>query len=229
MSSSSSSSSSSETESDWDPGTEAVFTITTTPLKCNRIVEFMGEALQYQSIYEKRTSPWEREKWKELDEFTIDEKLVDRVYYLRHTDDVGDREFDLVGRMEYNNNQKVYFILRAGCDFTGCNCQGGGSVFVTLDPQQLLHSLLPHHMPNDIWEFMVQEDGLNVESLEGNMGSPPKLLHLCNQTIYKHRNILAPLAALLPPLIATNVDEYIKWKDTVTTTMKKNDSEDELL
>ena len=60
--------SSSDTESDWDPGTEKVFTSTTTTTP---IIPFVGEALLYHSFFEKRKPPWEMDIWN-LDDFTID-------------------------------------------------------------------------------------------------------------------------------------------------------------
>ena len=87
--------------------------------------------------------------------------------------------------------------------------------WVSRDPQHLLNSLLPHHLPNEICEFMVREDGLDVELpwLMAMLKNAPPLKFLCHQTVYEHREILAPLAAeLLPARIATSVDEFIRWR-----------------
>lgn len=197
------------------------------------ILEVVAEAMGYQYMFTKRTSPWEMVEWTEgeLNSFNIDKNKIDRVYYIYGFDTgVSDRNYTLLARMRYGP-RKAYFILNAGCDFTGFSCQGGGEIYVTFDPQIFLKSIVTsEHRPHDIWTSMV-EDGLAVDEPtpfellpERLWSSAPMLKYLCHQAVYNHQDTLAPEAAkTLPKILADSVDEFIR---TRTTRDHYNDCED---
>ena len=93
------------------------------------IWDVVGEALPWQKLFLRKTSPWEMEEWEpgELESYTIEDEWLDRVYYIYGFDGfgVGDRDYTLLGRMRYGSRMS-YFALEAGCDLTGFACQGGG-------------------------------------------------------------------------------------------------------
>jgi len=97
------------------------------------IEEAIGEALLYQHMFEKRTSPWEMQTWdyEDLQNFTIKLKRIDRLYYIYNfDDDVSSRSYEIIVRMSYKK-EKVFVHMTAGCDFTGFDCQGGGEIYIT--------------------------------------------------------------------------------------------------
>nr|XP_053646493.1 uncharacterized protein LOC128698324 [Cherax quadricarinatus] len=135
-----------------------------TPFSPQDIEDLIGTALIYQYMFTKSTSPWERSHWtdRELEGFEIDLEAVDRLYYVHHADDgVSGREFEFAGRMEYHNHP-VYVKMSAGCDFTGFDCQGGGSIYISRDAQIFLEAILEdEYQPRSILQAMLQ-DGLQV-------------------------------------------------------------------
>ena len=65
------------------------------------IYDYVGYALMYQYMLEKRTTPWEKDLWDydQLQNFTIELEQVDRLYYIYYTDDIIDGEqFKLAAR-----------------------------------------------------------------------------------------------------------------------------------
>lgn len=188
------------------------------------IADSLGEALAYQYLYEKRTSPWERASWDEdaLDDFEIQVDMIDRLYHIHHYDDgVSGRDYELVVRTVHKE-KVIYAKLTAGCDFTGFECQGGGEIYVTLDAQIFLKSVLTKDINlHGIWKSMV-DDGLEVEEPSTfdllptrAWNNVPMLKFLCHMKVYDERDKLRERAALtLPKILAQSVDEFLKTRET---------------
>ena len=70
--------------------------------------KYVGGALAYQYMFDKRTTPWERKNWDEdeLQKFEIDLQDIDRLYHIYRRSDEGGSEYRLIGRMEYKNLKK---------------------------------------------------------------------------------------------------------------------------
>ena len=189
------------------------------------IWDVVGEALGWQKLFIRKTSPWEMVEWGpgELESYMVDDDGLDRVYYTYEFDGhgVGDREYTLLGRMRYGSRTS-YFALEASCDFTGFTCQGGGYIYVTFDPQIFLKSVVtPRQNPYKIWTFMV-EDGLKVDEPTPFdlvpvrlWKSVPMLKYLCHQTVYDHRDTLAGEATkVLPRILVDSIEEFIRTRTT---------------
>ena len=189
------------------------------------IWDVVGEALPWQKLFIRKTSPWEMVEWEpgELESYTVEDDRVDRVYYIYGFDGFGvdGRDYTLLGRMRYGSRMS-YFALEAGCDFTGFDCQGGGYIYVTFDPQIFLKSVVTScQNPHKIWRFMV-EDGLKVDEPTPFdlvpvrlWKSVPMLKCLCHQTVYNHQETLAHEAARnLPKTLADSIEEFIKTRTT---------------
>ena len=189
------------------------------------IWDVVGEALAWQELFIRKTSPWEMVEWEpgELESYKVDDNRVDRVYYIYEFDGfgVGHREYTLLGRMRYGSRMS-YFALEASCDFTGFTCQGGGFIYVTFDPKIFLKSVVtPCQNPHKIWTFML-EDGLELDEptpfdlLPVRLWkSVPMLKYLCHQTVYNHRDTLADEAArTLPRMLADSIEEFIRTRTT---------------
>ncbi|KAG7177512.1 hypothetical protein Hamer_G025157 [Homarus americanus] len=187
------------------------------------IDELIGTAFCYQYMFDKRTSPWEMCEWRdgELEDFEIDLEVVDRLYYISHCDDgVSGRDFEFAGRMEYNGRH-VYIKMSAGCDYTGFECQGGGEIYITFDPQIFLKSIITNeYQPHDIWGVMA-EDGLQVEEpssfdlLQSKAwNNVPMLKFLCHMAVYDHKDTLTHYPYNLPRPVAASVEEFIRTRET---------------
>lgn len=188
------------------------------------IVKLVGEALQAQSLFEKRTSPWERASWddQDLENFKIQADMIQRLYYIDHYDDgISVREFELAVKTVHKG-KVVYASMTAGCDCTGFYCQGDGEIYVTRDAQIFLKSILRTDIDlHNIWKSMVA-DGLNVEEPSSfdllpmrQWNNVPMLKFLCHMKVYDERDKLRELASLvLPKILAQSVEEFLKTRET---------------
>nr|BDT62727.1 MAG: hypothetical protein [Metapenaeus ensis nimavirus] len=186
------------------------------------IEEMVGDALFYQYMFDKRTSPWEMAEWPDgqLEKFKVESEAVERLYYIYSYDDgVSGQEYSLVVRVIYRD-KPVYAYLSASCDFTGFECEGGGEIYISLDAQIFLKSIINSDFnPHDIWASMV-EDGLKVEEPSDFDLLPtrlllhgvPKLMFLCHMKIYKDEKerLREAAARYLPKILADSVEDFIK-------------------
>lgn len=197
--------------------------VVSTVKNADDIEELIGEALMYQHMFEKRTSPWEMHTWDydELQSFVVDLKKVDRLYYIFSFDDeVSSRSYEILVRMDHNNEQ-VFVQLSAGCDFTGFDCQGGGEIYITKSPNILLKSIISeNHNPSLIYRSLL-EDGYRVEeptqfelSPQQSWNNTPMLKLLSHQAIHDHRDTLKHYPEVLPSMLTNSVTEYIQAQET---------------
>ncbi|XP_042239460.1 uncharacterized protein LOC121877701 isoform X2 [Homarus americanus] len=122
----------------------------------------IGTALSYQDMFDHRTSPWEMHKWEQedLQKLKIDLEKVDRLYHIKFQDDeVEQRDYELVARVEFAPKTWMFIELVAGCDYTGFDCRGGGEIYVSFDAQVFLKSVLNRdYSIHRIWQSMVEDD-----------------------------------------------------------------------
>ncbi|CAL4105611.1 unnamed protein product [Meganyctiphanes norvegica] len=179
------------------------------------IEELIGEALIYQHMFEKRTSPWEMQTWdyEELQDFKLKLKRVDRLYYINHFDDqVSSRTFEILLRMTYKK-EKIFVHLSAGCDFTGFDCQGGGEIYITRSANIFLKSIVEeHHDPQSIYNSLV-EDGYKVEE-PTQFGGAPMLKFLTHQAVHDNRDTLSYYPEVLPSILTDSVTDFIQVQET---------------
>ncbi|XP_069972496.1 uncharacterized protein [Penaeus vannamei] len=187
------------------------------------IDDLIGEALTYQDMLDKRTSPWEMHCWsqEELQNFRIKLSNVDRLYHIHFFDDhLEERKFVLVARILYKERH-VFVQLIAGCDFTGFHCRGGGEIYISLDAQVFLKSVLDQKYDiQKIWRAMV-DDGYNVEQPSEYDLKPMRLWHstpmlkfLCHMAVYNNKEYLKHYNQVLPKSLVDCVDEFIKLRVT---------------
>jgi len=181
------------------------------------IEELIGEALLYQHMFEKRTSPWEMQNWdyEELQEFTLKLKRVDRLYYIHHFDDqVSSRTFEMLVRMKYKK-EKYFVHLSAGCDFTGFDCQGGGEIYITKSANIFLKSIVAEtHNPSVIYRSLI-EDGYKVEDPSNfDSSHTPMLKFLTHQAVYDNQDHLSHYPEVLPSLLTESVTDFIQVQET---------------
>ncbi|CAL4144584.1 unnamed protein product, partial [Meganyctiphanes norvegica] len=171
------------------------------------IDDLVGSALVYQHMFDRRTSPWEMQNWDydELQKFKVKLNRVDRLYYIYHYDDeISSRSYEILVRMDYKE-EKLFVHLAAGCDFTGFDCQGGGEIYITRNPNIFLKSVVgQNHNPSLIYNCLL-EDGYRVEeptqfdlSPRKMWNSVPALRFLTHQAIHKHQEHLNHYPEVLP-------------------------------
>ena len=186
--------------------------------------KYVGEALTYSYMFEKRTTPWEAQQWDydALQEFKIDLEKVDRLYYIYHYDDnVSGRKFEMIARMEYEE-APLYVELSAGCDYTGFDCQGGGQIFVSRDANLFMKLVLAEEkdLNKNLIYKSLREDRIYVEEETDDYDkytkmfyrNAPMLKYLCHQAIYEYKDSIY-YKSLLPKILAESIDDFIKTKE----------------
>ncbi|CAL4220396.1 unnamed protein product [Meganyctiphanes norvegica] len=187
------------------------------------VEEQIGEALIYQHMFEKRTSPWEMQNWdyEELQQFVLKLKRVDRLYYINHFDDtVSSRTFEILLRMTYKK-EKIFVHLSAGCGFTGFDSQGDGEIYITKSANIFLKSIVEaSHDPLSIYNSLV-EDGYKVEEPTQFDSAPqrlwnnaPMLKFLTHQSVHDNREDLSHYPEVLPTLLSDSVTDFIQVQET---------------
>lgn len=184
--------------------------------------DYVGGALQYQCMFDKRTTPWEKTLWDdtELENFKIDLEVVDRLYYIYQFDDgVNGREFQMTARMDYKG-RKVYIELVAGCDYTGFDCQGGGVIFISLDANLFMKLILTEEYQSDLIYKSLAEDGIETEEQTEydtcsrmRWTNAPMLKFLCHMSVYDNRKSLEHYPRVLPKILKDSVRDFIKTRD----------------
>ena len=116
----------------------------------------ISDALFYQKTFEKTTTPWERHTWnyEKLQEITINVEKIDRLYYINLNRDLDISEYRLIARMNYGNNKFLYVDLDASCDYSGFDCQGGGTISVSKYPELFIKNI---DISDDVKNFILEE------------------------------------------------------------------------
>lgn len=128
------------------------------------VSDCMEPALSYQYMFERKTSPWEMELWdeEELHNFKVDVENISRVYYVKCSDDDFGSDFYLLMRMKYMGKH-VFVELSAGCDYTGFDCQGGGDIYITFNPNNFFNVALESINDEEFLLESLKEDGYHIE------------------------------------------------------------------
>ena len=130
--------------------------------------DYLFEALFYQSIFERRTTPWEMQYWdyEDLQAFEIDLEQVDRLYHIKFFEFYGDRQFEMIGRMQYKG-EPIYVELNAAIEpLTRFNYQGGGNIFISRDANLFMKLVLRSNNEKDLIYKSLADDGIEVEEEE---------------------------------------------------------------
>ena len=184
--------------------------------------KYLGGALLYQFMFDKRTTPWENDMWdkEELDSFKIDLEKVDRLYYIEHNKRSEGQDFTLVARME-QGTKHIYVEMTASCDYTGFECQGGGVIFVSTNANLFMKIVLMNEYDNnDLIIQSLKNDGIEVqEHTEFDLYSRmfwtqvPMLKYLCHLAIYDNKYRLQTHLPMLPKLLQDSLEDFIKFQD----------------
>ena len=98
------------------------------------IKDKLYKPLSFQYLFEKRVSPFDREKWKpfenDINGFTIKPAMIDRLYLLDVNDEESyDQYYELFCRM-WHNGIPIFLRMTAKCGYCGFDCRycGGGDI-----------------------------------------------------------------------------------------------------
>lgn len=151
----------------------------------NSVNRILGEAIQYQYMFETRTFHSESHDFLEddLQSFAIDINKINRLYYILHFDDsVSCRKYELLARMEYNL-ENVFVKLSAGYEFTRFGCLGGGVIYVTKNPNVFFNCIVEEENNRMKIRQSLIEDGYCV--------SEPNSLQVLDEDKFRFTELLA--------------------------------------
>ena len=155
----------------------------------------ISEALMYQHIFRKITTPWEMADWEddELQFFEIETDNIDRLYHINFEDVYGDSSFELIARTQYKG-QPLFIELKASCDYHGFDCDGVGAIFVSRDANVFMDFVLNSSHKKKLIYDSLRNDGIHIckqncffDPWRGK--NVPMLLNLCYQKIYQLQKI----------------------------------------
>ena len=185
--------------------------------------DYLGEALFYQHMFDKRTTPWEVQQWdyEALQKFEVNLEKVDRLYYIHYERKDG-KDFQMIARMEYED-RSFYVELNAGCDYTGFECQGRGVIFISTDANMFMKLVLTEQedFNKDAIYESLREDSIYVEEEDDTRfdkfsrmkwKNTPMLKYLCHEVIYQNRDTLREYSSLLPNILTESVDDFIRTR-----------------
>ena len=189
---------------------------------CEDIYECVGESLRNQRDLCLRITPWEQNLWEddELENFEVDVELVDRLYYIDHfsmLNPLCPKFCNLGCRMVYNGKH-IYIKMRANCSYDSWR----GDIFVSKDVNLFLKQA---KLTTYEWDgtldslagdsIVVEEQTMyDVYSREAWI-SPPTLRYLCNRSIYDNDIRREQYSSVLPQLLTSDVDHFIKMKEKI--------------
>lgn len=182
--------------------------------------ECMEPAFSYQFMFERKTSPWEMSSWNqdELQNFKVETEKIDRVYYVKCSDDDFGSDFYLLCRMKHGDKH-VFVEFAAGCDYTGFDCQGGGDIYVTSNPNTFYNEAIQNVDDKENHTVILKallEDGYQVEPhQESRMArieawnNPITLQLRCLETIRDNQDARSCYSDQLPKPLTNSIDQFI--------------------
>lgn len=181
-------------------------------------------SLEYQYMFERKTSPWERSEWldEDLHDFELELEEVDRLYYIcKNNYDENDQFFHILARVCHGGSH-LFVELSASCDYTGFECQGFGDIFVTKSANIFFQVILREDYDRDAIRASLLSDGYELDDLimpsrpSLLMQSAPMLKFLCHVAINDHKDLLTPgYKEVLPPILRDSVDEFINVREAI--------------
>lgn len=122
------------------------------------------QALIYQSIYNRTTTPQEIQTWdyEELQRITIDVEKIDRLYYMEYHYDNKVTECEIIIRMIYKDNQYVFIKLYASFDWTNNKPEGTGDIFISRCPKFFATKIF--YLKN-VNKFILNDNNVNPRNL----------------------------------------------------------------
>ena len=182
------------------------------------IDNYIGLALEVQRVFDRKTTPWEKNLWDddELEHIKIYLEAIDRLYYINRN--AQNTHFHMVGRMIYKG-QPLYVQLRAGCECYRCGCMHG-VIFVSRDANLFMKLVMTKKFQKDLIYKSLADDGIIIEEQTeydscGRMfwNNAPMLKYLCHQVVYENQTKLKHYSQVLPKLLTDSIDDFIRTKD----------------
>ena len=123
----------------------------------------INQALNYQSIYSRTTTPQEIQTWdyEELQRITIDVEKIDRFYYMEFYYHSKTTEYEIIIRMIYKDNQYVFIKLYTNFDWTNNKPIGIGEIFVSRCPKLFVTKVFCKNVKN----FILNDNNVNSKNL----------------------------------------------------------------
>lgn len=189
----------------------------------DEISDQVGAALCYQYMFVRKTSPWEMASWdqKELMNFSVDADDIDRLYSLdcNEEGDYSEGNYYLVARVRHGDRH-IFVELIASCDSTGFECQGGGELYITANPN-IFYNVVAQRLSNhEAVLASLVEDGYSIVP-QTNAAScpvtswhnPPRLMLLCHEAVRDNKQRLAHYSDVLPKSLTDSIHEFIQvWE-----------------
>lgn len=210
------------------------------------IIDRVDRAICNLHFFDRKTSPSENNLWKEgeLATFDIILKDIDRLYHInpipRYEDAESYDEFELMVRVEHRG-RPLFVELVGGGFFSGFDYTGGGSIFVSFDPNIFTKTIQTRvvnsksiytSLLNDGYEVEGRTDYLhtwnsnvcryyNNESLHNHfcvetmISALPPLKFLCHLFVHLHQKHLHHYTDVLPKSLVASVKDFIVIRDTI--------------
>ena len=186
------------------------------------IDDLIGYSLEYQHMFKKETAPWEMRNWMEdeLDNFRIDYRKIERVYYIHFRDGYFSQDYKLIARMIYKS-QSLYIAMGATYDRKeGFSRYGGGRIYVSRDAHMFMNTVLDErflYVMNRIYESLMV-DGIDAvwksrydTAWRKKMATnPPMLTFLCHSSIVERQMPREYYSNVLPKILVDSVDDHKK-------------------
>ena len=185
------------------------------------------------------TTPCEVGDWESnaLDNYTVDIRNVDRLYYLYS----GTYFHYAVVRVVDDSNSSAPLYVQFdivfdydGLSFINHNCNHCGYIFVSRDVNTFMRLVLSGYIKSYkpiIYSFMKLVDGLDVDEEDAAFcfdNSPankkifqkkylPSLQYLCCEQLYLNKDLFycqeSNLSAIVPPNVSNSVKDFMKIRD----------------
>lgn len=181
-------------------------------------------SLEYQYMFVRKTSPWERSEWldEDLDGFKLELEEVDRLYYIfQNNYDENYQFFNILARVCHEGSH-LFVELSASCDYTGFDCQGFGDIFVTRSANIFFQVLMRNDYDRDAIRASLLSDGYALDDLimpprpSPFAHSAPMLKFLCHVAIHDNKKLLAPVyKEVLPPILSDSITDFINVREAI--------------
>ena len=116
--------------------------------KATDIYNLVGEALQYQECFAKRTTPWEKQRWndEQLEAFQIKPEQIDRLFAINYYIDCnkfGRRAYYMVARQKYKGGHVFVELNGVTYDdgFSCSLCTIKAEIFISEDSRYFMNLL----------------------------------------------------------------------------------------
>ena len=194
------------------------------------IFEYVGHALQFQKDFDKEIIPSEINEYDyddddddnnnfgndKLEKFKIDLEKIDRLYYIKYTDD---QTYRLVARMQYNKEEKrsldpIYVEMYAFYDYYSENIKG--IIYVSRNVNDFMkfvfYSIALYNRQNQKYLICesLKKDGIYIDEMEKILNFHPRYWNSLKPLFF--RSHLRPKRPLLSLKKDDGVFTLTKWR-----------------